>query len=550
MDRLGGAMLTVRDALRMPIFAQASVIAGAQGLDHAILWVHIVDLPEAKYEWARGGELLLTAGVGLRDAPDRQQALIPKLAERQLAGLVLSVGYHLARTPDSMREAGDRLAFPIIELPPDVPFVEITKSIHAQIINEQYALRQRAEDIHRTLTNLVLEGATLQQVAEALAAILKRSIAIENTAFEILAAARFGIVDEARIRTVSTGRTPPDLAARLIDLGIYDRLIAERRSIRVPALPALGMTAERIVTPIMVGQQVMGYVWIIAGEQCLNDLDELAIEHAATVAALIMHNERAIYETAMSLRGDFFEQLLDYSDPPDSRLVERAHQLGFGFDRTYQALVALRGTAEEAGGLSLTSQIERWLKGACPALVVARARRTVIILQGHRNASGERIAHDLVAALSHPAAPLLVGIGRPIEHLVDLRLSHSQASEAVDVACAMGQREGIARFDDLGVLHWLWHLPPDTLDDNVYLRAVQTLVRYDDEHGMQLLQTLETYLDTPSVADAAEKLYAHRNTLRYRIERIGRLLDLDLDDPRTRLNLHVALKAHQLHRAR
>jgi purine catabolism regulator len=543
-------MLTVRDALRMPIFAQASVIAGAQGLDHVILWVHIVDLPEAKYEWARGGELLLTAGVGLRDAPDRQQALIPKLVERQLAGLVLSVGYHLARTPDSMREAGDRLAFPIIELPPDVPFVEITKAIHGQIINEQYALRQRAEDIHRTLTNLVLEGATLQQVAEALAAILKRSIAIENTAFEILAAARFGIVDEARIRTVSTGRTPPDLAARLIELGIYDRLASERRSIRVPALPALGMTAERIVTPIIVGQQVMGYVWIISGEQCPNDLDELAIEHAATVAALIMHNERAIYETAMSLRGDFFEQLLDYTDPPDSRLVERAHQLGFQLDRGYQVLVAQRCTQEEASGLSLTSQIERWLKEACPALVVARERRTVIVLQEHRNTSGEQIARDLVGALSYPAAPLLVGIGRPIDHLSDLRLSHSQAIEAVEVAGAIGQREGLVRFEDLGVLHWLWHLSPDTLTDNVYLRAIQTLACYDDAHHMQLLRTLETYLDTPSVTDAAEKLFTHRNTLRYRIERIGRLLDLDLDDPCTRLNLHVALKAHQLHHAR
>jgi purine catabolism regulator len=114
----------------------------------------------------------------------------------------------------------------------------------------------------------------------------------------------------------------------------------------------------------------------------------------------------------------------------------------------------------------------------------------------------------------------------------------------------MGQRDGIARVEDLGMLHWLWHLPPDTLAENVYLRAIQTLARYDAEHDMQLLSTLETTLDSPSVADAAEKLYAHRNTLRYRIERIERLLQLDLDDPRIRLNLYVALKAHQLHSTR
>lgn len=542
--------LTVGDVLRMPVFESGTLVAGAAGLDNVVRWVHIVDLPEPKYEWAKGGELLLTSGVGLRDAPERQAALIPRLVQRRLAGMVLSVGNQLDRTPDAMRAAADQLAFPIIELPPEVPFVEITKSVLAQIVNRQYALRERSEDIHRKLTALVLEGGTLPALANALAGILKRSIAIESTSFEILAAAQFGQVDEARLRTISNGRTPPDLAQHLIEQGIYRRLLSERRSIHVPAMPDLDMTMERIVSPIIVDHQIIGYVWIIAGENQLTVLDELAIEHAATVAALIMYKERAVKDAAMLLRGDFFEQLLHYTDPPDSRFVERAHQLGFRLDCTYQVLVVEGYAVVGEGPSSLPGLVEHWLKGVHPCLVVTRGRRVVIILHGHRIASGDQIARDLVQVLSHPGEPLLVGVGRPIASLTDLRLSHNQAMEAVDVASALGQHEGVSRFDDLGVLHWLRHLPPDVLRENTYMNIIGALAHYDAEHGMELLQTLETYLDEPGVSDAAAKLYIHRNTLAYRLERIEKLLQVDLDAPEYRLNLHIAVKSYRINKNR
>ena len=543
-------MLTVGRMLRMPAFERAKLVAGAGGLDNVIRWVHIVDLPEAKDEWARGGELLLTAGVGLRDAPERQAALIPNLARRGLAGMVLSVGLHLDRASESMVAAANQLNFPIIELPPDVPFVEITRTVLTQIVNQQYALRERAEEIHRTLTTLVLEGSTLQGVADALAEILQRSITIETTSFEILAATRFGAEDAARKRTVANGRTPPDLAQHLGELGIYERLLAERRSIRVPALPALDMTMERIVAPIIVAGEIIGYVWIIAGENRLDALDELAIEHAATVAALIMHKERAVLYAAMSLRGDFFEQLLHYVDPPDSRVVERAHQLGFCLDCAYQILIAEAEPGRGEGPSSLTVRIEQRLEHSHPALVFARGRRVVIVLHGPRLTAGRRIAQELVTVLSRPADPLWIGVGRPIANLADLRVSYNQATEAADVARALGQGAGVLHFDDLGLLHWLRHLPPDVLRENVYMEAVEILAQYDAEHDAELLQTLETYLEAPSVGEAADLLFIHRNTLSYRLERIEKLLQVDLSEPQQRLNLHVAAKCYHLNRNR
>ena len=543
-------LLTIGGMLRMPTFARGVVVAGAGGLDHVIRWVHIVDLPEAKYEWARGGELLLTAGVGLRDAPQRQAALIPTLAQRGLAGMVLCVGLHLDHAPESMRAAADQLDFPIIELPPDVPFVEITRTVLTQIVNRQYLLRQRAEEIHRTLTTLVLEGSTLQGVADALAEILQRSITIETTSFEILAAARIGAEDAARQRTVASGRTPSDLVQYLNDLGIYERLLAERRPIRVPALPAMDMTMERIVSPIIVAGEIIGYVWIIAGEHHLDELDELAIEHAATVAALIMHKERAVQYAAMSLRGDFFEQLLHYADPPDSRVVERAHQLDFCLDCAYQILIAEGDSSENHGLAQLAVRIEQRLESLHPALVITRGRRVVIILHGHRLAAGARVAQELVDNASRPAEPLLIGIGQPIEKVADLRLSYNQATEAADVARALGRHSGILRFEDLGLLHWLRHLPPEVIGENVYMRAVEMLAEVDAERHTDLLQTLETYLAAPSVGEAANLLFIHRNTLSYRLERIEKLLQVDLNDPDQRLNLHVAVKCHRVNSIR
>ena len=69
--------------------------------------MHIVDIPDARYDWPKGGELLLTAGLGLREDAVRRAELIPKLAEKGLAGVAFSMGHYLETVPLELRAAGD-----------------------------------------------------------------------------------------------------------------------------------------------------------------------------------------------------------------------------------------------------------------------------------------------------------------------------------------------------------------------------------------------------------------------------------------------------------
>lgn len=536
----------------MPVLDSASVVAGHSGLDNQIRWVHIVDIPDARYEWQREGVLLLTAGYGLRNKPERQAALVPKLVEEGFAGMILSVGHYFDATPDIILDKAGELGFPVVETPPDLLFIEVTEVILEHIISRQYHLLQQSNHIHGEMTDLVLRGGDLNDLAATLSDYLQRSITIEDPSFHVLAAAQQGAVDDARRRSVALGRTTPQVAQRLLDDGIYDRLLGSMAPLRVAPMPDLGMHMERIVAPIIVDREIHGYIWIIAGDHPLADLDELAISRAATVAALIMFKAQAVRQAEESLRGDFFEQLLK-GNLNSSAFLEQASRFDFRLDHPHQILV-IHALLKAGGNVgSLHQEVQAWLRERDErALLVPRGEDLIVLYECTRATTAEDLAAKLVADLSHPACRLLVGVGQVFAVQGDpdmtVRDSYEGGREAVQIGLSMGQREGVVSFADLGLLHWLYHLPPEVRAENKYLTYLDALVAYDAEHGTQLLKTLEVYLDHGgSLIDAAEALYIHRNTLIHRLDRIHQLTSLDLKDPNHRLNLHVATKSYRLH---
>jgi DNA-binding PucR family transcriptional regulator len=73
---------------------------------------------------------------------------------------------------------------------------------------------------------------------------------------------------------------------------------------------------------------------------------------------------------------------------------------------------------------------------------------------------------------------------------------------------------------------------------------VEPLERYDREHTSDLRRTLEVYYESGStLEEAARRLHVHVSTLRYRLKRATALLDVDVKDPATSLDVQVALKA-------
>ncbi len=190
-------MLTLAEALGLPILEKAEVVAGSAGLSRDIRWVHTVSVPNAA-NWLHGGELVLTTMFNLPDADDAQCEFLRQLAAKGVVAVVITIGNMLDHIPDYLRGVGDELDLPLIELPYETPFVDIAKAINERISQENLDKFSRALTIQQRLTRLVLEGGGFQELAEMLADLVGHSISIENERFEAIANTNIAEVDSAR----------------------------------------------------------------------------------------------------------------------------------------------------------------------------------------------------------------------------------------------------------------------------------------------------------------------------------------------------------------
>ena len=195
-------MLTLRQLLEtIDLLREAQVVAGKQGLDHTVQWPQIADTP-GMTDWLQADELLLTTAFALQEPAAQQRALVTTLAQKGLAGMIVAVGRYFDHVPQSMRATAHALSFPIIEIPWQVPLLEVGKQISQQIIAQQQELLAKSLSIHQTLTQLVVEGADLEALAPALAHLLDRSVTIEDPDLVLLAHAQRGQEDRSEERRV------------------------------------------------------------------------------------------------------------------------------------------------------------------------------------------------------------------------------------------------------------------------------------------------------------------------------------------------------------
>ncbi|MGD3107512.1 PucR family transcriptional regulator [Streptomyces sp. YGL11-2] len=528
------AEITVRRALELPALRRGlpEVLAGEHRLDRAVRWVHAGEVPHIA-SLLKGGELLLTTGLGVGARPSEQRAFIRRLAERDIAALVVELGSRFDALPAALVDAARDCGLPLVQLHREVPYVTVTEEIHTEIINSHYSLLRRADELLRRCTDVLLRGGGAPEVLRLLAVFTGNPLCLEAPDGSPLYAA---------------GPEGDDGPADADPLLAWEGL--RETGVRID-VPGGGHGPESVRALVLLPVNTP-----------LAPVHRIAAERAADLLAVVMLQSRQEEVLAARGRGDFLAELAE-GRISAAEAPAQARLLGFrpGADPVLPVVMRLPAALPSPGSWALLAQALREelaapgvpvllgvrpVEGRVPLLVALRAGQDRAALAG-RIAEALR-AGVVRAGLDRPSAQRPVVVVGTAGDWAAAGPGLRHAGEAAAAAQGLPEQPWYdARRLDIELLLWRMreHGEQGVLTDFVE-RAIGPLLAHDRGARQPLLPTLEAYLASAGrKAETARDLNVNRQTLYDRLARIAQLLATDLDDPQTVLGLRLALRARR-----
>jgi purine catabolism regulator len=537
-------MITVQDILDIPEL-NLRLLAGSKAVGNPVRWVHIAEIPDPT-QWLKGGELLLTTGYGLAGSRERMASGLKVLIDHNLSGLGIGTGFSFEEVPQDLIQIAEENNFPLFEIPYNIPFIAITEAVSSKIVNEQYSLLQRSLAVHEKLTKIVLEEKGLDAILSTLSALVGCSAVLFD--FHGL------VLCEASYRRKLPSGTVADLWGQ----------ISDRRASRQDFSVGIeGLSGGVQVYPVVASHRIGAFLAAVKDNGDFSDYDRIILHHVVTVTALELVKKKAVAETEKRLAGDFFDELVA-SDLYEEEIARRLAFFGLEPDAEHLLMLIdidgfkafLDGEREEAVVQDIKERLhwavdEFLARRSTPFISASRSDSVVVLVQlgSDSAASIMRMAQELHTTIGEllPEITVSMGLGRPHRSLVDLRQSYYEATYAIKIRKLKGDTNVLASFDDLGSYGLLLGLQ-DTLSLEVFYDSVLGALReYDEENTSDLVKSLAYFLEANGHwGDAAERLYVHRHTLRYRMKRVEEITGRSLESAQDRMEFWLALKAKEL----
>ena len=521
--------VTVDDVWHGALPKDTQLVAGAGGSRREVVWCTALRARPPAFTPLRGGELLLIDPQVLAAVDSRLTLarLLESLAGQGIAGAAI-----LGRVSPEARRVAEAHGLPVFALAGSLPLDQVEQQVLRFIVDQRAALHERAQDLHRQLSELALAGRGLPALLVRLNELTGVPVVLErDSGVDYVGAGR---LSEATAAAITGERPALDDWLREVPLSAFDPPVALR---------SLGSGEARLIAPILVQGSIAGYLSLLGSDGELGEMHRLAVGRAAHACAIELVRARA----ARDARDEVEEELLDVltAGRPGSHDAarERAKRKGFDVEAPYLACAAEAN--DTATATRIRAAWERLLATMrTAALVRERGAGTValISLQARRAPEPRALVEQLHrAAKSAAAAPLALGYGAVRSGGREVAAAAREAEQAMVMGRRLFGADSITAFADLGLYRLLYALQP-LPELRAFRDEALERLRPKDRGGV-LLQTLEAYLATNgSPTDAAERLHLHRNTVLYRLGRIEDLLGVDLRDAEVRLGLHLALK--------
>ncbi|HEV3319435.1 MAG TPA: helix-turn-helix domain-containing protein [Solirubrobacteraceae bacterium] len=383
---------------------------------------------------------------------------------------------------------------------------------------------------------------------------------------------------EAVTEAVESGAGLPEVvraAAKALDasLAVADAwgatlAVAARSPAEERALLSQGKGVSS--TPLRVGDTVVGTMHMratgSAGEDSVLESGEPSEQMKRLLVTMIaseVERVRAPERASEVAATEFLRAILQRELTAREDLLARAKELSLDLQDGASMIVARavpQAPTDEGWRARVRAVAERGARAVVSRSIAALSEResagtgimvvgaeVLLLLPGGEEATAARAADAVLREMEAGLAGYTFALGRSriTEDPGDLPRAAGEALLAANVA--QGGSDGVAlAFEQTGAYRLLLSAMTENPSElqRFFAETVEPLLAYDEQYETELVRTLATFLEADgNVAGTAQRLFTHRHTIYYRLERVRELSGLDVSSSDGREKLSLGLKA-------
>ncbi len=534
-------MFTVREALNMEVFKDCRLLTGEAGLANHVKNINILEILD-ELSHVEKGEFLITTAFDLSLQTEEQQvSMIEVFADRKIAALAIQTGIYLAEVPASLLKEAGNANLPVIELPADMSFKDIIRFLLVKLLEKESTNLDFRQKVNRQLMEAYMAKG-MPWMISVLSQVIQRPVYLYNALLQQLEGDSSPQVDEKELSLLAYlhkgNHSGGGKEGEVVEIGGY------------AGLP------DQVLMPIRVNIETYGY--LAAHGTNFSNMELISLKQAASICLLeLVKKNNALKSKSREIK-ELMQKLLEGEHPEEFNKVLEA--LNLPVDSPYAVLVVAlpdntdnlqgHGQVTSAGMERATQRILQLLQSNnIPSLTSLNDSGQLISFLQVKEMAGK--PHDktcewLLGQLQqiYPNTPFIVGVGNCCSSLNNICSSYDEAVMALKAA-RMGLvkgKNGICAYSDLGYLKLFMEIDNSNALLSFYQETIAPLIDYDRKYDAELVTTLRAYMKHLNINKAAEELFVHRHTLKYRLNKVKILTGFDIKKPENIFLLFMGLK--------
>lgn len=536
-------MTSLNDLLNLPRFSDIKLLTpGLSRLDMPIKSVEITETPDIEHFVTEDCFLLSTTMV----YQDRQEELIPlidSLIRSKAVGLGIKIGRFLGTLDERVIAYAESVGFPLISIPDNYSLGSLLHQFLDIIWGARHEELSFALDIQKSFSDLLIQDAPIKLVIEQFSQMVKTPVILLNPYWKNL--------------THSLHFNDSNNRADFYTSQIYDLLKTSDKvegSFLIQDINRKDLHVSLV--PIRVYNNFPHYLVILNPEHIPYPISNFAIEQASMVLSYILFKNERVADSKYAQEADFYKELIDYSSQNQHKTPDRLMNAKFGYIKSnYYQIVhvydssALKLSKLTPYGEELLLIASRWLRQNIKeyfsdglVFYFYQTKEIVLMIQAkptHLNEVLMKIREDIANYLP---LKLIFSVGNAYPTLGQIDQSHTQAHLVFEERQTQQLMDPIITYENKGMFHLFNHLEHN--DVRFFCQTIlQDLAYPEDASLIELRKTLHVYLNSQcEIARTASALFVHRNTVKYRIQRVEETLGFHVNSPENSLNLRLALE--------